>query len=414
MMKKILSLTLALALTAGLLTGCSKDDKEAPSASGSQPQAVEPMDLTKVTEPCKATLGLDADKVVAKVGDLDITAGELAYWLNYGIESYLQQMASYGITSVPWDMDAGEKTPAEAFLADALDTAAFNRLLPEIAAREGIELSQEELDFPAKDMAKLEESLGSAEVVDHLLWSQLSTRDLHTENFKAGGYYLHLSDHFFGPESGSQPTDAEALAFARDEMGVYRAKHILLSTRDIETDEKLSDEEIAAQKAKAEDILSQINAAADPAAKFDELMKAHSQDPGLATAPNGYTAYKGQMVPEFETAALAMEDGEISDIVESQFGYHIIMRLPLEDLDKYRQQLVAMKMEEKVHQWLEEYGVETTRAFDKIDVQDFRARTESLQAAVGAELQAKLEEEQQPAVQAPDITKPDASAEKQG
>ena len=45
--------------------------------------------------------------------------------------------------------------------------------------------------------------------------------------------------------------------------------------------------------------------------------------------PEGYTYTPGTMVPEFEDAAAALEDYAISDIVETSYGYHIIMRLPL-------------------------------------------------------------------------------------
>ena len=53
-----------------------------------------------------------------------------------------------------------------------------------------------------------------------------------------------------------------------------------------------------------------------------------SEDPGKLHYPEGYTYAPGTMVPVFENAANALEEYEISDIVDTSYGYHIILRLP--------------------------------------------------------------------------------------
>lgn len=60
---------------------------------------------------------------------------------------------------------------------------------------------------------------------------------------------------------------------------------------------------------------------------FDELMETYGQDPGMKSNPGGYYFTKGQMVEPFEKAAYALKEGEVSSIVETEYGYHIIKRL---------------------------------------------------------------------------------------
>ena len=389
--KRLLSAALALALGAGLLSGCSKGGD--PSSSGSSqgsasPAREETIDLSQVTDPYLTAAGIPGDTVVARVGEYDITAGELLYRLNAQVEQYLYQYQSMGfsLTELPWDMDIEGRTLEEVILEDALQTAAWFRLAPELGAGEGLELSQEELDYPNQVVQAFTKELGSEELMHHYLWYQMVTREVFIRLCQAGSMHQMLQNKYFGEDSGHYPTDAEAAAYAQDELGCYRAKHILLSTVDAETREPLEQAVIAQKKATAEDLLAQLRAAQDPVALFDQLMNQYSEDPGLATAPDGYDAYKGQMVPEFENAALALKDGEISGIVESEFGYHIILRLPLE-LDQFRSELAAVWMQEKVDKWLEEYPVQATGELEKIDLPSFREKVVLIQNAVSQEWQ---------------------------
>ena len=97
-----------------------------------------------------------------------------------------------------------------------------------------------------------------------------------------------------------------------NESDQVRASHILISTA--------SREDAEAREA-ASEILSQLREGAD----FAELATEHSDDPGSGTQGGDLGFFeRGQMVPEFERTAFSLEPGEISDLVKSQFGYHII------------------------------------------------------------------------------------------
>jgi peptidyl-prolyl cis-trans isomerase D len=102
-----------------------------------------------------------------------------------------------------------------------------------------------------------------------------------------------------------------------------KVRHILLKTT-----EKPASEEPKI-RAKAEDLLKQIKAGGN----FSELAKKNSEDTGSAQnggeLPDWVT--KGQMVPEFEQAAFTLKPGTTSDLVKTQYGYHIVQVLQHED-----------------------------------------------------------------------------------
>lgn len=96
-----------------------------------------------------------------------------------------------------------------------------------------------------------------------------------------------------------------------------RASHILINAA---KDAPAADR--AKAKARAEEVLAKVRA--NPKS-FAEVAKANSQDPGSA-ASGGDLGYfgRGAMVKPFEDAVFGMKEGEISDVIESDFGYHII------------------------------------------------------------------------------------------
>jgi peptidyl-prolyl cis-trans isomerase D len=91
-----------------------------------------------------------------------------------------------------------------------------------------------------------------------------------------------------------------------------RASHILLKTEGKDPD---------AVKKQAEEILAKVKGGAD----FAELAKQRSEDEASAKKGGDLDYFpKGQMVPEFDKAAFSMAPGQLSDLVKTQYGYHII------------------------------------------------------------------------------------------
>lgn len=90
-----------------------------------------------------------------------------------------------------------------------------------------------------------------------------------------------------------------------------------------------TDDSINAQaKAKAQDVLAKVKAGGD----FAELAKQYSEDTGSASNGGDLGFFgKGQMVKEFEDAAFALQPGQVSELVKSKFGYHIIKVIEKQD-----------------------------------------------------------------------------------
>ena len=96
-----------------------------------------------------------------------------------------------------------------------------------------------------------------------------------------------------------------------------RARHILLTV-----DPKATAEQKAAVKAQAQALLDEVKKSPN---KFAEVAKAKSQDPGSAANGGDLDFFaRGAMVKPFEDAVFVLEKGQISELVESEFGFHII------------------------------------------------------------------------------------------
>jgi peptidyl-prolyl cis-trans isomerase D len=139
-----------------------------------------------------------------------------------------------------------------------------------------------------------------------------------------------------------------------------RASHILLKTEG---------KDDAAVKKQAEELLAKVKKGAD----FADLAKKNSQDEASAAKGGDLDFFgRGQMVPEFDKVAFALQPGQISDLVKSPYGYHIIkvtdkraasqktlaeVRPQIEDQLKYEQaQTAAQKLADQVASELKKPG----------------------------------------------------------
>jgi peptidyl-prolyl cis-trans isomerase D len=128
-------------------------------------------------------------------------------------------------------------------------------------------------------------------------------------------------------QAGVQLTHDDLQVYYNQHRDQYRVaeqgkvSHILSKTPLAGPDGKVDDKGVAEAQHRAEDLLKQLKAGA----KFEDLAKKYSEDPGSAKEGGslGWIG-KGRTVPEFEKAAFSLPKGQISDLVKSNYGFHII------------------------------------------------------------------------------------------
>ena len=130
----------------------------------------------------------------------------------------------------------------------------------------------------------------------------------------------------------------------------------------------------------AEQVAAQVKAVTDPEKRvelFDQLMEQYNEDTGESSYPHGYCFTSGTMVTEFEDACKALDTYEVSGVVESKHGYHVILRMPTQgdDLvmssDGSQQTLRMLVAQEQLGSlltgWVDEADISWEPKFSSID-----------------------------------------------
>lgn len=367
MKKRILALLLALAMALSL-AACGSGDPASSNSAEPDPSD-EPSASADPAEDIVADLNQDiltfAAGDLAGQTDLLTVNGEavptslLLYWLAFSCSYFESSYSYYGLTVADY---------ASAILSDNNTMAAYYTILSQKVDENGCPLTDEQQQAIADTLNADTETLEQRRAL-----YGLSDEDMEFL-YSVEGFYNNLMAALV-----PAPTEEELNNY------VYQARHILLLTVDMTgtptvNDEgvyaypALDDETVAEKRALAEDLLAQLRSADDLDAKFDELMNAYSEDSGLSSNPDGYTTTVGKMVAPFEEAALSLDFGGLSGIVESSYGYHIILRGEVEELDSYADTYRQAKMDDLANAWLADADIQASDALKEMDVNGFYQR----------------------------------------
>lgn len=349
-MKKIIALLMVLCLAVTALAGCGSAEGEGATAevaaSAAPADAADTAAAEETSAPVEYTVvdfaalynSRDAEEIIGEIDGHEVTWQEYYYWLYMQasqMQSYFVQMAAYGGSRVSWADDIGDGS-GENYSDLAVDNAGF--MLTQLYGIEGyaeknkIKLTKADEDAVA---AQLESDIvsicGEGATEDDFNRKLADTyldRDLYDRLNRVDKIYNNGFVAKYG-EGGEKVSDEEAVAYLEDN-GYLSASHILLMTANPSTGESLTEDEIAEKKAQADKIAEELGAIDDDKkllARFAELKAEFDEDTGKTYYPDGYVFTEGTMVTEFEDAVKSLKAGEVSAVVESPYGYHVIMRL---------------------------------------------------------------------------------------
>lgn len=376
--KRLIALLAAFAMCFALCAcGSSEDapsDADDTNVTESEPSSESTDDTESDVSDVDLTLPLYEYASGLKNGDTAVTVNGVAlpnelflHWLSY--DCYYMD---YNYYMMGYYADFTDTNLVTYLLSDVSNAAAYYTVLRELCAEAGITVTDEQyVEYQDMIDSAVAESYGG----DYDLFYQsygLSEELLfytYENSYLYNNYVLTLSE----------PTEADLEQYVADN-GIFGVKHILLSTTstDITDDEgnvtQTAEEYNAAQLALAEELLAQLRSAEDPETLFDILMTGYSEDSGLSSNPDGYTfSDSDSLVDGFREATLELEVGEISDVVETTYGYHIMLRLPV-DASDYHDACLSSQLDSRLLEGMDAAEVVVADAISSLDVASFYSR----------------------------------------
>jgi peptidyl-prolyl cis-trans isomerase SurA len=204
-----------------------------------------------------------------------------------------------------------------------LEELMYNELLLNQAKLDSIEVSDEQVDSEMENRLRvLEEQIGGREKLEQFYGKSVTQIK---EEFRP-----IIKDRLLSQEM--ERTITADITVTPKEVSDFFSKipkdSIPLINAQLSFQQIVHYPEITkADKKRAFDQLSEIRKNITGGKSFDTQARIHSMDPGSAAQGGKITASRGMMVPPFEAAVFSLEVGDISDVFESSYGYHIVKLL---------------------------------------------------------------------------------------
>lgn len=219
-------------------------------------------------------------------------------------------------------------------------------------------------DFKSEDGQKIFKALKD-DALSQLVQQKIIEQEAKKSNIKVEKNEVEDRYKKLAEENGEDTLKKQIKEYYGWTIGEFKEKIRIVILKG-KLEEKISKDEVLNKdkKNKAEEILTRIKNGED----FAKLAKEFSEDPSAADGGNLGWFEKGKMVQEFENAAFALKPGEVSGIVRTQYGYHIIKVNDKKDNEISASHILikSISFEDWLKQKESEYKVKRLLNLDKI------------------------------------------------
>ena len=274
------------------------------------------MIVISVFSACTQTPANNLKEAVVSAENEKITLGEFRYILE-SIKGQITQNQTEEQLKEFWETEKDGKMPEEIIKDQAIEAAVDIVTIAEIAKTNGITITDSEVNAEISKSMPLDQL---KQMADGYKTDVDSIKAFLKKQMLVQKYYMSLDG-----DPRMQPSEEELKVLFQEKY--IKAQHILKLTLAEDQETPLPEEEKANKKKEIDELLV---TARQKNQDFQTLMMDNSEDPGSTQQPDGYIFTEGEMVEEFYHGALALADNEISDVIETSYGYHIIKRLPLD------------------------------------------------------------------------------------
>lgn len=328
---KILALVLSFIMLLSLLLGCAQKRKEGYPA-----------------------VFTSDNRVVMKLGGYNVAYDFYRFMFNNSIDFFDNGDDSY------WTQEGNDVTKVKDYVLESL-TETYGMFA--LADKYEITLSEADLLEVETELKNAKNGMTNDEFKKELASAYL-TEELYTFLLKTQKLEYLVYSHITNEGSGIIKID-DATLENEIETNFARASHILFTFN--------NESEKQSQKELAEQVLDRLKNGED----FETLKEEYSDDTDLKGNKDGYYFTHGEFKNAFEYAAFELNEGEISDVVTTNVGFHIVKRLPIEDeyvnknFEQLRQQCITAKYYELLEESCKDFKAEYTEEYKEIKLDTF-------------------------------------------